>query len=56
MAIVFSLWDSDTGRADVRVSMLVVLVSCVMLVEKELGIDRIGMCEHLVVVGVWCDL
>ena len=56
MAIVFSFWNGDTGRADVRVSMLVVLVSCVMLVEKELCIDRIRMCEQLVVVGVWCNL
>lgn len=56
MTIVFSLGDSDAGRADVCMSMLVVLVSCVMLVEKELGIDRIGMCEHLVVISVWCNL
>ena len=55
MTIVFSLGDSDAGRADVCMSMLVVLVSCVMLVEKELGIDRIGMCEHLVVISVWCN-
>ena len=56
MSIVFSLGDGDAGRADVCMSMLVVLVSCVMLVEKELGINRIGMREHLVVISVWCNL
>ena len=56
MAIVFSLWNGDTGRTDICVSMLVVLVLCVMLIEKEFCIDCIGMCEQLVVVGVWCDV
>ena len=56
MSIVFSLGDGDAGRTDVCMSMLVVLVSCVMLVEKELGVNCIGMREHLVVIGVWCNL
>ena len=56
MAIVFSLWNGDASGADVSVPMLVVLVCGVVLVEEEFCINCIGMCEHLVMVGVWGDV
>ena len=56
MAVVFSLRNGDAGRADVSVPMLVVLVCGVVLIEEEFRVNCIGMCEHVVMVGVWGNL
>ena len=36
-------------------TVLMILVCCVTLIEKELGIDCIGLCVSVVVVSVGCD-
>ena len=56
MAVVFSLRNGDAGRADVSVPTLVVLVCGVVLIEEEFRVNCIGMCEHVVMVGVWGNL
>ena len=56
VAVVFSLGNADAGRANVGVSALVVLMCCLMLIEVEFGINCIGLCEHMIVVGVGCDV
>ena len=56
VAVVFSLGNADAGRANVGVSALVVLMCCLMLIEVEFGINCIGLCEHVIVVCVGCDV
>ena len=50
-AVVFTFWYTDAGRADVCVSVLMILMLVVALVEKELCVYSFGLS-----VGVWCDL
>ena len=56
MAVVFSLRNGDAGRADVSVSMRVVLVCGVALIEEEFRVNCIWVCEHVVMVSVWGDM
>ena len=56
VTVVFPLGDADAGGANVGMSVLLILVRCVMLIEVEFGINCIGLCEHVVVVSVGCDV
>ena len=56
VAVIFSLRNGDAGRADVSVSMLVILVCGVVLIEEEFRVNCIGLCEHVVMVSVWSDM
>ena len=56
VAVVFSLRNGDAGRADVSVSMRVVLVCGVALIEEEFRVNCIWVCEHVVMVSVWGDM
>ena len=56
VTVVFSLRNGDGGRADVSMSVLMVLVCGVVLIEKEFCVHGVGLLEHVVVVSVWGDL